>query len=190
MFDDRVNTVWTSAAQDYPVLVRRDFASLRWRFDLVPDSSCYDRYYLVGGARLLGYAVLRFDTWRGHRIARVVDYLARRADVLSLLALLTDRLRELGAAAVFLEHLHDGSETALGALGFVRAGAVTQFIMKVLPAAAGASGVLRQSGGWLITRADSDCDLPGIAAAGLERLTRGVTLHKVSARPAPESSSG
>ena len=189
VFDDRINAVWTTAAQDYPVLVKRDFASLRWRFDLVPGSGCYHRYYLVGGAQPLGYAVLRFDTWRGHRVARVVDYLARRADVLSLLALLTDRVRELGAAAVFLEHLHDGSQRALAALGFVRAGAVTQFIMKVQPAAAEGHEVLRHSAAWFITRADSDCDLPGIEAAGLVRPPRSSTLQEVSARQAPESSS-
>jgi GNAT superfamily N-acetyltransferase len=162
-FDERVDAVWTSSARDYHVLVKRDYTSLRWRFDQFPDPSCYERYYLTRASRVLGYAVVRMDSWRGHRIARLVDYLTERRYITPLFALLIDAMRAKGTAAVFIEQLHPNSAGVLTLLGCFRVGAVTRFILKTKPTAARFAELLTQAHSWLVTRADSDSDIPAIA---------------------------
>lgn len=45
---------WSRSSCDYPILVKRDFKSVRWRFDEVPDATRYERYYLTHKAGVRG----------------------------------------------------------------------------------------------------------------------------------------
>lgn len=167
-FDDHVDAVWAASARDYSVLVKRDFTSVRWRFDQFPDCTRYERYYLRHKSRVVGYAVIRIDTWRGHRVTRLVDYLTERRYLRTLFALLIDAMRARGVIAVFIEQLHAQSTALLRSLGCFRVGGVTQFILKAKNDAAQLSNTLTQAHGWLVTRADSDSDIPAVEPAKLQ----------------------
>jgi hypothetical protein len=181
-FDDRANAAWAAAAADYHVLVKRDFTSLRWRFDQFPEPARYTRYYLMCRSHVIGYAVMRSDRWRGHKIARLVDYLAPRRHLGALFALVVDQGRTTGAVAVFIEQLHSDATGLLKTLGCFRVGAATQFMLKAQAAAVGLAGVLNQSGAWLVTRGDSDSDIPA-DDAGAARPPAAV--RQLSVQPAP-----
>ena len=164
-FDERVDHVWRSASRDYPVLVKRDFRNLRWRFDEVPDSDRYDRYYLTHRGELVGYAVVRLDTWRGHKAARLVDSLCQRRHATALLALVIDAMRARKAVAVFLEQLSPANDQGFLRLGCVRAGAATRFMLKAKGAASDRAALLHDVSCWYVSRTDSDSDLPRADAA-------------------------
>jgi GNAT superfamily N-acetyltransferase len=162
-FDERVEGLWSRASLEYPVLVKRDFRALRWRFDETPEPARYERYYLTRRGELLGYAVLRMDTWRGHKVARVVDHLCLRAWTAPLVALVVDAMRGRNAAAVFLERLAPQPQEALTALGCFPVGAVTRFVVKATQRSS--ASALGDAARWFVTHADSDSDVPHIAAA-------------------------
>jgi GNAT superfamily N-acetyltransferase len=181
-FDERVEGVWQASANDYHVLVKRDFTSLHWRFDQFPEPGRYKRYYMMRRSRALGYAVVRMDRWRGHSIGRIVDYLGPRKYLSPLLALLIEEMRTRGATAVFVEHLNKEAAVVLSLLGCFRVTAVTQFMLKVQPQAAGVAGMLNEAGCWFATRGDSDSDMP----EGEESPVREGGAEALSGRPERE----
>ena len=157
-FDDHIDRIWAVASGDYHVLVRRDFRYLRWRFDEIPGSTGYQRYYLQHRGKVIGYAVTRLEPWRGYVVGRVIDYLAPRTALGPLLALVIRELDSQAVAAVFIEQLHHGSERVLRMLGCFRAPAATRFIMNAHGAASPLKGLLGTAGSWLVSLADSDLD--------------------------------
>jgi hypothetical protein len=142
------------------VLVKRDLRSLRWRFDEFPGRTAYERYFLMHRSQPIGYAVIRTDSWRGHPVVRVVDYLSERRWLRPLLALVIDAMREKGVAAVFFEQLYADAAAVLMPLGCFPVQGVTQFILKVQPEAASTAGLVREPLNWLAMRSDSDSDFP------------------------------
>lgn len=168
-FDEQVTRVWAISSPDYPVLVQRDYVSLRWRFDEVPNRMLYQRYYLIRRGQAIGYAVTRFERWRGQRIGRIVDYLIERRSLPVLLALVIQELSLKRVVAVFIEQLHPQSEGVLRSLGCFRVGAATRFIMKP-PAGASFAAVLNHREHWFITRGDSDPDYGSADSATLAHI--------------------
>ena len=159
-FDERVDGVWSMSNNDYRILVKRDFASVRWRFDQFPEPERYERYYLTRQSAVVGYAVIRMDRWRGYTIGRVVDYLAPRRALCHLFSLVIEQMRIAGAVAVFVEELHHEARPALAMLGCFTAGAVTQFMLKVRPEGAAPILDVIDPRHWFVTRGDSDSDMP------------------------------
>lgn len=157
-FDERVDAVWSTASTDYGVLVRRDFKYLHWRFDLIPGETAYQRHYLKRKGQVVGYAVTRLEQWRGNTVARLVDYLAPRALLSVLFALVLREMNSQGVAVVFIEQLHQGAERVLRSLGCFRARASTRFIFNVRGSAAPFRNVLNSAESWLLNLADSDLD--------------------------------
>lgn len=157
-FDDRIDHVWRTSSRDYAVLAKRDWATLRWRFDEIPCSATYERYFLMRRSEVVGYAVLRMDELRGERIVRLIDYLSPRRWLMPLLALVFAESNKRGAAAVFIEQLHSRSEPFLRALGCLRLAESAQFMLQAAPSANGASDVLREGSVWFVSPADSDFD--------------------------------
>lgn len=95
-FDQRIDQIWMDASTDYPVVARRDYARLRWRFDKAPAPERYRRFYLFQGRRLTGYAVLRYSRRNGRQVAVVVDFLCPPQQVRALLALCLEQARRAG----------------------------------------------------------------------------------------------
>jgi hypothetical protein len=157
-FDERSNALWTTASRDHPVLVRRDFPYLRWRFDEIPTHQDYQRYYLMRANEVIGYAVIRLEPWRGSTIGRIVDYLAPRRWLRALFALAISELNSKRVAAVFVEQLHWGAESVLRSLGCFRALVGTRFITNARGSASPLRGRLSQREGWCVNRGDSDLD--------------------------------
>ena len=157
-FDERSDALWTTASRDYPVLVRRDFPYLRWRFDEIPTRHEYQRYYLMRKNAVIGYTVIRLEPWRGSTIGRIVDHLAPRRWLPALFALAISELNSKSVAAVFVEQLHYGSESVLRSLGCFRTLVGTRFIANARGSASPLRGLLSERDGWCVNRADSDLD--------------------------------
>jgi hypothetical protein len=96
--------------------------------------------------------------------------------------LLIEEMRTRGAAAVFVEHLNKEAAVVLSLLGCFRVTAVTQFMLKVQPQAAGVAGMLNEAGCWFATRGDSDSDMP----EGEESPVREGGAEALSGRPERE----
>lgn len=167
-FDERVDAVWALASHDYPVLVKRDFRSLRWRFDEVPGAERYERYYIRCRGQLRGYAVIRWDQWRGHKVAHLLDYLCPRASRTSLLALVIDAVAERNAVALFIEQLSAGENVGILPFGCFQAGAANRFMVKAGGSSSALSSVLCDVSSWFVSRADSDSELPSADPASAE----------------------
>ena len=157
-FDERADAVWTYASKDYNVLVKRDFEYLRWRFDEMPGHTGYQRYYLKRRGEVVGYAVTRLEPWRGSIVGRLIDYLAPKASLWPLLALVIRELNSREVAAVFVEQLHEDAQRVLRMLGCFRAPAATRFIFNARGNAAPLQSALSSADAWFVNLADSDRD--------------------------------
>lgn len=170
-FDERADGIWRTASPDYPVLVKRDFNTLHWRFDVSPNAACYERYYLMHRRTPVGYVVVRFDEFHGARVARIIDCLAPRRWLPSLFALTLAELCARGAAAVFIEQLHTRAAPTLKVMGCWPVTQSTHFILRAAGKLEAALPLIAHAGSWFTTLADSDCDhqpreAPSDASAG------------------------
>ena len=167
-FDERIDAIWSDSKSDYPVVVKRDHAYVRWRFDECPQRERYQRYYLVRQGKAVGYAVARLTRWHGHVAASVVDYFAPRKLVAAMLALTFAELARQSAVAVFVDVVHSGVETALKALGCLRVRESKRFAYKLPDPESPLAARLGDRSGWLVTAADADYEHIAIAAEARE----------------------
>lgn len=157
-FDERVNDLWRKVSPEYPILVKRDFTNLRWRYDEGPFSALYDRYYLTRKGELVGYAVLRLEKRHGYIVGRVVDYLVERRSLAPLLALIVEELNAKGVIAVFFEHYLSRSEAILRSLGCLRVRASHKLMFKARDGASPLAASLTRAESWFVMPGDSDFD--------------------------------
>lgn len=159
-FDERVNALWERVRGEYPVLVRRDFESLRWRFDESPQREHFRRYYFTRRGELIGYAVVRLAGWRGYVVGRMVDYLVERRSLSAVLAIVIQELSAQGAIAAFFEQCDAGAEKALRSLGClsIRAEHRKRFMIGERDPPGPGSAMLMRGENWLILPADGDFD--------------------------------
>lgn len=157
-FDERVDAIWKAASPDYDVLVKRDYESLRWRYDDGPFRALYARYYFQRKGETIGYAVLRLAYRQGHMFGRVVDYLVPRRWVRSALALIIEELDAKGASAVFFEQWDPRSQNIMRALGCVRARPSHRLMFRVPARESAVANALARTGSWFLTPGDSDFD--------------------------------
>jgi hypothetical protein len=157
-FDERVDGVWQRASKERPVLVKRDFAWLSWRFDDGPHRSHYDRYYLLRRGEVMGYVVVRLEAWHGHVIGRVVDYLAERRWLRPLLALVFAELNAKRAVAVFLEQRDAAADKVLRTMGCLHVRPSHKFMLNVRNRTSPVLAALSQAADWFIMPSDGDYD--------------------------------
>ena len=157
-FDERVESIWRSVSPGYPVLVKRDLASVRWRYDEGPHRAAYSRYYLTRRGQVLGYVVLRLAKWRGHIVGRVADYFAERRWLMPLLALVIEELKSKGAIAVFFEQWQADSGAVLRSLGCFRIRPSHRFMFNLRDKASPFAATLGVADNWFVTPGDSDFD--------------------------------
>jgi GNAT superfamily N-acetyltransferase len=167
-FDERVDAIWADANSDYPVVVKRDFAYVHWRFDDSPQRALYQRYYLVRQGKPVGYAVARLRRWHGHVAASVVDYFAPCKLVAAMLALVFAELARQNAIAVFVDVVHRGLEPALKALGCLRVRESRRLVYKLPDPQSAIATRLGDRTNWLVTPADADYEHIAIAAEARE----------------------
>jgi GNAT superfamily N-acetyltransferase len=159
-FDERVDQVWERSVGDYPVLAKRDAATVAWQFDQRPEAADYRRFYLVRGSSVLGYVALREgDHWGGFSMS-VIDYLAPARWVAPMLTLAGIWARRQGAFALMCRTVCPPAERSLRAAGFLPRGLsaalpLRMFVHCSLPDEAVKAAVGRP-GAWFLTAADAD----------------------------------
>jgi hypothetical protein len=159
-FDERADAIWAASKGDYPVVVRRDFPTLKWRFDEIPQRAEYRRYYFRRRGEVVGYAVLRLAPWRGRTIGRVIDYFAPRRYIAPILALMIDALNTHEVMAVFVEHHVEGTELTLRSIGCfnVRPEHRQRFMYHVRDRESPVAAQLAKARSWFLVPADADFD--------------------------------
>lgn len=157
-FDKRVDEVWTVAANRYVAIARRDYDSLHWRFDCGPYAREYERYYLMRGDRILGYAVLRKQLSKGVPASVIVDYLCRPGWDLALFANCVKICKQQGVDAVYCETLHHKICRSLWPFGFIKRNTRKQFIAWVDEEKGPDPEMVKEPKNWFITASDSDAE--------------------------------
>lgn len=157
-FDARVNAVWEAAGREHVIMVKRDFETLSWRFDDGPHRTHYQRYYLMRRGQVVGYIVVRLESWHGHVVGRVIDYLAPMRWLRPLLALTFEALNAKGAAAVFVEQRDAHCEKILRSVGCLRVRASHKFMLNLRDRSSPLLGMLAHPGNWFLMPGDGDYD--------------------------------
>ncbi|MCW2247471.1 GNAT superfamily N-acetyltransferase [Azospirillum fermentarium] len=168
-FDERADGLWRDASPSLTAAAERSADFLRWRFDAKPDAGKLRRLALMRGGRMAGYVVLRTDLWRGLPVGAVMDYLTLPGGRWPLFALLAERARRDGLAALSVRALDARLRKPLRSLGFVcfPNGISKPTRMMIRPAAslngladgpgdADTVALLSVPARWFVTAADSD----------------------------------
>jgi len=161
-FDERVNSVWEACSPSYPVIARRDFTSLRWRFDHPVPADRYERAYFVRDGAVRGYAVVRRGFLLGAPMGFITDYLCAPEETNALLSACADHLRQFSVAGVVCETLNPALRSPLRRAGFlrIRRRVNRRLLWKAGGGRAPDAGLLDDPRNWFITRADGDSDHP------------------------------
>jgi hypothetical protein len=154
-FDERADLIWNDAKAAYGVLVRRDAAWLRWRFDQCPDLEDVSRYYLTRANQPVGYVVLRPSTWHDQPALEIIDYLARPEHLASLFGSAVRIATEHGAVALTCYTMNAHAKTALRLLGFAKRAVALRFMVHTAPDDPQRRTLLEPRN-WFLTAADSD----------------------------------
>jgi GNAT superfamily N-acetyltransferase len=167
-FDERVDGVWHAVSGRYRVIARRDAELLRWWFDENPRAESFRRFYLMRRGEVLGYVVLRMDSWKDEPVMVVLDYLVPPRWAIPLFALAVARAREEGAIALVCRTLNQPIDLTLRGMGFVRLGSASGGPVRLMVNPVQDDGSLRPAlsdpKGWFLTSGDSDlshADLSG-----------------------------
>ncbi len=167
-FDERVDAVWQAAADEYPVIARRDLAAVRWRIDQRPDRDAVQRHYLIVRGRAVGYVVLRRGGTAADPTAVVVDYLAPPRWVAPLLVAAGVAARGQGAVAMSVKTRNEPADRYLRAAGFVRRDHGSDEPIRFMVNCSDDPGVcalVTDPDRWFVTSADSDLEYAMTPAA-------------------------
>ena len=156
-FDARVDRLWSEVKEHYPVIARRDWTALQWRFDSVPDPSRYYRFYLLEQDQLRGYAVVHMSTRHDLPVAVIVDYLASPKWQMPLIA---SCIQQLGSkvAAIYCSTLNTAFQSSLRMLGFLHSSEGPRFMLRHQDGYERLRTVLADRQNWFLTKADSDSE--------------------------------
>jgi len=72
-FPPEVDSLWSTVADAYDVIMVRDSTHLEWRFETNPDD--YTIWIMYDNRRLVGYVVTKPGLWRGLKVLSIADYL-------------------------------------------------------------------------------------------------------------------
>jgi GNAT superfamily N-acetyltransferase len=159
-FDERVDRVWRSASGTYRVIARRDAPIVRWWFDENPRAAAFQRFYLMRREEVLGYVVLRRDSWKSEPVMVVLDYLVPPRWAIPLFALAIAHARAEGVIALVCRTLNPPLDRMLRGMGFVRLGAASVGPVRLMVDPVRDDGSLRavlsDPKSWFLTSGDSD----------------------------------
>lgn len=135
----------------FPILVKRDADTMRWRFFECPDRR-YSCHELRRDGELSGFAVLRIVGSVGH----VVDLLAKEDSWDALIRSCVSALVEEGASSALLyAHPENPLARRFSRHGFIRVGSGTRFIVREL-GESGSSPDLSDARSWFLMGGDTD----------------------------------
>ncbi len=157
-FDGRVDAVWERVSPIYPIISRRDFVSVSWRFDRCPYADQYRRYYLMENDSVIGYVVLRSTRWHDQQALAIVDYLSAPRRVSALFASVALLARRERVATLLCWSLNHRAHLRLTSLGFIRRRHGHPFIAVVPLEGDPVSQTISDPDSWFLTAADSDVD--------------------------------
>jgi hypothetical protein len=159
-FDERVDALWQRVAAEYPVICKRDAATLNWRFAEAPERGRYHCHQLERGDELLGYAVLRHGEHGGVRGGWIADFLCTPRVAPLLLNLCSRTLRDEGLDAVYCIQPSRRLERAFTLSGFRPRSTGWPLMVHAGSLPRRERDLLTDAGNWFLTAADSNVDRP------------------------------
>jgi hypothetical protein len=159
-FDERADGVWERSAPSWPVIARRDYAWVRWRWEGCPRRDGATVHWLERGSETIGWVVLRVGEHRGVRAGFIVDMLAPSHELPALVALAVERLRGEKVVAVYCLFNAPGAQHALKACGFLRRDSGFAMMVFAGQLEGEVAKALTDPSQWFITAGDSDLDRP------------------------------
>jgi hypothetical protein len=159
VFDARSDALWAAASAFYPVICRRDQATLNWRFIRFPHPR-YAAYYVRHHDRTIAHVVLRIGEWNGLPAGFIVDYLCAPRWVVPTLALSVQALRAHAIAAIYCLHSSPFAARALALLGFAKRSSSFPLMFRAAEWSDEERAIASDVHAWFITGADADADRP------------------------------
>lgn len=160
-FDDAlVDELWQDCRDDYPVIARRDAATLNQRYADFPQP---ERYHLLGyrhRGQPAGVAVVRIEDRGGVVAAVLVDVLVRPHHARGLLSAVVDHARRLGVDGVWAIQTSRLLRPAFRRAGFVRRDTSWPLMVDAPALDPIAAARVRDAGNWFLTGGDSNVDRP------------------------------
>ena len=159
-FDARVDDLWAKASPHYPVVGRRDHASLSWRFDATSVPTRYERYGVLHEGKVVGYFVTRMGERHGLSAGYIVDFFCEPHLREAVVTLAVDRLSGAGVRAIYCLHQSPDSLKVFARLGFSRRDSRWPVIVRSEGLPEGEARLFNERDNWFLTSADSDVDRP------------------------------
>ena len=122
-FDDRMDSLWSSARDDYAVIGVSNCRYLNWRFVARPDAS-YSYLIALRENDIVGYLVFRLADRDGMRCGYIVDYLVEKQSAALFSLLLQETEQQMthgGAKAIICAIAPAGYRSTLWRYGFYAA---------------------------------------------------------------------
>ena len=159
-FDARADGVWERSAPSWPVIARRDYEWVRWRWEGCPRREGATVHWLEREGQTLGWVVLRVGEHRGVRAGFIADLLCPAEELPALLALAVERLRAERVVAIYTLFNAPGTHAALKQCGFLRRDSGFAMMIYTGNVEGEAAHALADPNRWFITAGDSDLDRP------------------------------
>ncbi|NQT22811.1 MAG: GNAT family N-acetyltransferase [Candidatus Omnitrophica bacterium] len=162
-FDDSLDELWKSASCSLPLIIKRDIASLKWRFIEQP----YWKYRIFkalneNGKKTKGYIVLRKGKSRGFNVGIISDLFAASWDIQTIFSLVNFAVKYFEEKGdidlVKCNILNKNFEFVLKKLGFMNMASSSRFMITNITEPLNSTLVSNRNN-WFINCADSDLDL-------------------------------
>jgi GNAT superfamily N-acetyltransferase len=157
-FDQRADVVWNTCAPQWPLIAKRDFEWLRWRWDLNHEFETRKLWFEHGG-EVIGWVVVATRDRRGLRAGLILDMLCPPNKVSRLLALVIQGFySDRDVEAVYCKFRAPETSRALSLAGFVKrdSGFAMMVYADKLPESERA--IVLDPDNWYLTAGDSDLD--------------------------------
>jgi len=164
-FDDSFDELWKSASSSFPLIVKRDSTSLKWRFIDQP----YWKYRIFKATdenhkKTKGYVVLREGKSRGFNVGIIPDVFADAGDNQTIFTLIDFAIKYFKKSGsidfIRCDILHRNFANALKKLGFISMRSNSHFMITDIHQGQNPKFVVNRDN-WFVNYADSDLDLSG-----------------------------
>ena len=157
--DDRITVFWEKVSVDYDFAARRDASYLTWRYLKNPYRK-YDIFELRLDREMLAYCITRIDYEKNVRVGYIVDFLAKKKDINTMLLRALKYFKEMKVDSIVCDVINRDIEETLTEFGFSERESARDLMLKINRPGVDAS-LITEKNNWFVTRGDSDMDYTG-----------------------------
>jgi|GEM_PF-4566527 len=155
-FNERITRFWERVSIDYDFAARRDAAYLTWRYSKNPCRK-YDIFELRRDEEMFACCITRIDYEENVRTGYIVDFLAKKRDVNTMLLRAVKYFREMKVDSIVCDVINRDIEKILKEFGFSERESARDFMLRINRPDICRSSIA-ETNNWFVTRGDSDMD--------------------------------